>query len=156
MDRKTGWMYAACGLIISACAAMFAFGMAAAREMILCEPLMAAHAAGIYFYCIGAALPCMAAVAMLGMVVREIGHDRAFSTQNAKWMRGIAAMAAAECVYIIAGLIGWSMVGLMHPGVVLVALSLVMFGAGVGILAWALSRLILRACAIQEENDLTI
>ena len=31
-----------------------------------------------------------------------------------------------------------------------------LFGAGVGILAWALSGLIRRACAIQEENDLTI
>ncbi len=156
MNRKTGWMYAACGLIVAACAAMFAFGLAAAREMIHGEALMSAHAAGIYAYCIGAALPCMAAVAMLGMVVREIGHDRAFSERNAKWMRGIAWMAAVECVYIMAGLIGWSFVGLMHPGVVVVGMSLVMFGAGVGILAWALSRLILHACAIQEENDLTI
>jgi len=65
-------------------------------------------------------------------------------------------MAFLECAYILAGVFGWSMVGLMHPGAVIVALALILFGAGVGMLAWALAGLIRKASAIQQENDLTV
>ncbi len=156
MNKKTGLMYLSCGLILAAGLTVFAFMLLAVREMIHAEPLMSAHAAGIYFYCIGAAVPCVLAVGMLMMVIREIGRDRAFSTLNAHWMRGICAMAALECVYIFAGLIGWSVVGIMHPGVMIGAVALIFFGAGVSILAWSLAKLILRASDIQQENDLTI
>ena len=44
----------------------------------------------------------------------------------------------------------------MHPGAVIVALALVLFGAGVGLLAWALAGLIQKASVIQQENDLTV
>ncbi len=156
MHKKTGLMYFSCGLILSAGLAVFAILLIALREMIYAEPLMSAHAAGIYSYCIGAAVPCASAVGMLMMVIREIGHDCAFTECNARWMRGISVMAALECVYILAGLIGWSAVGIMHPGVIILALALVMFGAGVSILALSLARLIHRASDIQRENDLTI
>ena len=96
------------------------------------------------------------AVGMLMMVIREIGRERAFSMENERWMKGISAMAALECAYIFAGLIGWSCVGIMHPGVMILALALIMFGAGMSILTWALAKLIRRASDIQQENDLTI
>ncbi len=156
MHKKTGWMYLSCGLILAAGLTAFAFMLLAVREMIHGEPLMSAHAAGIYLYCIGAAVPCVLAVGMLMMVIREIGHDRAFTECNARWMTGISAMAALECVYIFAGLIGWSIVGIMHPGVMILSVALMMFGAGVSILAQSLAKLIRRASAIQQENDLTI
>jgi len=156
MDKKAGWMYLACGLIVGACAVVFAMGFALAREAILFEERIAPYAAAVYGYGIGAALPPLAAVGMLGMVVREIGRGRAFSRENAGWMLGIARMAAVECAYIVAGLVGWGCAGLMHPGIVIAAAALVMFGAAIGILAWALSVLIRRADALQQENDLTI
>lgn len=156
MNKKTKWMNVSCGLILAAGAAVFAFLLLAVGEMIHTEPLMSAHAAGIYLYCIGAAVPCAAAVGMLMMVIREIGRERAFSMENERWMKGISAMAALECAYIFAGLIGWSCVGIMHPGVMILALALIMFGAGMSILTWALAKLIRRASDIQQENDLTI
>lgn len=156
MNKKTGLMYLSCGLILAAGAAVFAFILAAVYTMIRTEPLMAAHATGIYLYCIGAAIPCALAVGMLMMVIREIGRDRAFSRESARWMRGICIMAALECAYILAGLIGWSIAGVMYLGVMLGAIALIFFGSAVSILAWSLSKLILRACDIQQENDLTI
>ena len=38
----------------------------------------------------------------------------------------------------------------------MIALALMMFGAGVGLLAWALAGLIQKASVIQQENDLTV
>ncbi len=155
-SKKTTWMYLACGMILMAGLAAFAFLMIAAQEMIQGDALMARHAKGICLYVLGAAIPCGLAVAMLIAVIYEIGEERAFTTRNAKWMRGIAAMAFTECAYILAGLVGWSMVGLMHPGAAVIALALVMLGAGVGILAWALGGLVQKASHIQQENDLTV
>lgn len=156
MKKNTKWMYWACGMIAFAGAVGFAYLFAMAAEVILMEPLLSAYAAGIYCYVAGAVVPCALAMGMLAAVIHEIGCERAFTARNAKWMRGIAAMAFLECGYILAGLVGWSMTGLMHPGAVILALVLMMFGAGVGMLAWALAGLIQKASAIQQENDLTV
>ena len=155
-SKKTRGMLIACALISLAAALVFAVLFVLVREMIDMEPLMSAYAAGIYLYTAGAVVPCALAMGMLAAVVHEIGCERAFTARNAKWMRGIAGMAFLECGYMLAGLVGWSMVGIMHPGVLLIALALMMFGAGVGLLAWALSGLIQKASAIQQENDLTV
>ena len=149
-------MYWATGMISAAGAALFLWVILMAGEMIPYDERMSAHAAAIYLYICGAALPCALAVGMLAAVIHEIGEGRAFTMRNAKWMRGIAGMAFLECAYILAGLIGWSAVGLMHPGVILMALMLMMLGAGIGILAQSLAGLVMKASAIQQENDLTV
>ena len=154
---STKWMFTACGLISAAGVFAFAYLMALAHEVILAwSELLAPFAAGIYCYCAGAAIPCIAAVALLGMVIREIGRERAFTMKNARLVQGISWMAFTECIYIAAGIVGWSMARIMHPGVILIALAVIMLGAGVGILAWALASLVRRASAIQQENDLTV
>ena len=154
--KKTRGMFWACGMISFAGALAFAFLFGMAQEMIHAEPLLGAHAAGIYLYVAGAALPCALAMGMLAAVIHEIGCERAFTERNVKWMRGIAGMAFLECIYIFAGIIGWGMVGLMHPGAAIVALALILFGCGVGLLARALAGLIKKASDIQQENDLTV
>ena len=156
MNKKTKWMNISCGLILAAGMTVFAFLMMAVRTRIHSDALMSAHAAGIYLYCIGAVVPCVAAVGMLMMVIREIGKDCAFSLQNERWMKGISVMAALECVYILVGMVGWAFAGVMYLRRVILALAVIMFGAAVSILAWSLAKLIRRASDIQQENDLTI
>lgn len=154
--KKTRGMYCAAGLISAAGAAVFLWAGLMVREMMPLDERLSGHAAGIYLYIAGAALPCALAVGMLAAVIHEIGQGRAFSAGNVKWMRGIAGTAFLECAYIAAGVIGWSIAGLMHPGVVLLALVLMMLGAGIGILAHSLAGLIHKASEIQQENDLTV
>ena len=50
--------------------------------------------------------------------------------------------------------VGWKEAALVN--VVRVLVVGLLFGSAVSILAWSLSKLILRACDIQQENDLTI
>ena len=159
MFEKSGkgrGMYAACGLILLAGAMAFGQLMLMAQEVIGMEEALAAHAMGIYLYVAGAAIPCLAALGMLMAVVHEIRRERAFTACTQRLMRGIAWMAFAECGYILAGLFGWSLIGLMHPGATLAALAIVLFGLGVGLLARALSGLIGQASGLREENELTI
>lgn len=151
------YMYAACGLISAAGLAAFAYLMLLAREVIYAwAELLSPFAAAIYLYCAGAAIPCAAAMALLMRVIGEISRERAFTMKNAFFMRGISWMAFAECLYILAGLLGFGAAGVMHPGAALPAVMLILLGAGIGMLARALASLIRRASDIQQENDLTV
>lgn len=154
--KRTGGMYLACGMISASGAAVFLWLLLMARETMLGDAWLARFAVPVYLYILGAAVPCALAVGMLAAVIYEIGRERAFTLRNAKWMRGIAGMAFLECAYIFAGIIGWSMAGVMHPGVVLLALMLMLLGGGIGILAWSLAGLVKKASDIQQENDLTV
>lgn len=154
--KRTKLMYWACGMISSACAVVFLWLMLIAQEMILGNANIAQLAGAAYLYIFGAAVPCALAVGMLAAVIYEIGQGRAFTVRNAKWMRGIAAMAFLECAYIAAGVVGWSIAGLMHPGIILLAMTLILFGCGVGILALSLAGLVVKANDIREENELTV
>ena len=155
-SRKTRWMYLACGLISAAGAAVFLWLILIVQDIIRIDAELSAHARAIYLYILGAAVPCLGAVGILAGVIHEIGQERAFTWKNACLMRGIAGMAFLECAYILAGVVGWCMVGLMHPGVLLMALMLILLGAGIGILAWSLAGLVKKASDIQQENDLTV
>ena len=156
MKKNTKCMYWACGMISFAGAALFLWIMLMVKETIPQDTRLIRHAAGIYCYIAGAALPCIGAVGLLSAVIHEIGRDRAFTELNAKYMRGIAGMAFAECAYILAGVVGWSMAGLMHPGIILLALMLMLLGSGIGILARALAGLVDKASEIRQENELTV
>ncbi len=154
--EKGSLMYLASGLIVTGGAALFLMLMAVAHEFISAEPVMQAHAGGIYLYCAGSLLPCAAAVVLFLMIVRLIALGLAFSARTARLMRLIALMAFAECVYLAAGCTGYLLIGLMHPGVMLVTLAIVLLGGGIGLLALALSRLITRASDLQQDCDLTV
>ena len=156
MKKNTKWMYLACGMISLAGAAVFLWIILMVQETIPQDARLMQRAAGIYGYVIGAAVPCIGAAGLLSAVIREIGRDRAFTERNVKFMRGIAGMAFLECVYILAGVVGWTMVGLMHPGIILLALTLMLLGGGIGILAWALAGLVRKASEIRQENELTV
>lgn len=151
-----GRMYCALAMISMAGMGVFAFLLATANEAILMYDELKGLAAGIYWYCACASLPCVAAAILLGAVIREIGQGRAFSMKNAFFMRGIALSAYAESMYIAAGLIGWSVAGIMHISAIFAAIPVILLGVGIGLLADALATLIRRASEIQQENDLTV
>jgi len=156
MKKNTKWMYLACGMISAAGAAVFLWIMLMVNETIPQDARLIKHAAGICWYVAGATLPCLGAAGLLAAVIHEIGRDRAFTERNVKYMRGIAGMAVLECIYILAGVVGWSAVGLMHPGILLLALMLMLLGGGIGILAWELAGLVKKASDIRQENELTV
>lgn len=157
-NGKTGsrGLYVACMSICLGGGLFFFMLMMAAREAILAMEELAAHVKDIYLYCWGSLLPCLAAMVFFLLVVREIAEGRAFSERNSRLMRLIAGMAFLECAYLVAGCVGYSCIGLMHPGIMLIVLALVLVGGGIGLLAWALGRLVLKASGLQQECDLTV
>ena len=108
----------------------------------------------IFLWC--TALPCIAAMILGWTVAGRIGRDRSFCIENARALRTIAVLAAADATFFFAGNVVLLFLNMSHPGVVLATMLVVFAGVAVAIAAAALSHLVRKAAVLQEQSDLTI
>lgn len=101
-------------------------------------------------------LPCYAVLVLGWLIAVNIGNDRSFSEENARYLKLIAILAGADSIYIFVGDVVLFFLGMNHPGIALMLLSLELIGIPVTIAAAALSHLVKKAAALQEQSDLTI
>ena len=102
------------------------------------------------------AIPCYAALVFGWKISENIGRDKSFSQENAKHLAWIAKLAAADSAYFFLGNIVLLLCNMSHPGIVLLSMLVVFAGVAVTVAAAALSHLVLKAAALQEESELTI
>ncbi len=108
----------------------------------------------IFLWC--TALPCIAALILGWGVAGRIGKDRSFCMENAGALSTIAYLAAGDAAFFFVGNVVFLFLNMNHPGVVLLSLVPVFAGACIAIAAAALSHLVRKAAALQEQSDLTI
>ena len=101
-------------------------------------------------------VPVFWALGQAWMIFSRIGLDRSFCRENADSMRLIAVLAAAEGAYLVLGDILLAVFVVTHPGIFLFFLLLALAAFMVCGVCAALSMLIRKASALQEESDLTI
>ena len=101
-------------------------------------------------------LPCYAVLVLGWMIASNIGRDKSFSGENARYMKIIAWLAAGDSIYFFMGNVALLFLNMSHPGVALLFMIVVFAGAAVAIAAAVLSRLIRKAAGLQEQSDLTI
>lgn len=101
-------------------------------------------------------IPCFMVLFFAWGIASNIGIDRSFSEENAKKLRVIAILAAVDALFFFVGNILYLFLGMNHPGIVLVSLVVVFIGVAVAVAAAALSHLVKKAAALQEQSDLTI
>ena len=102
------------------------------------------------------AIPCYIALFFGWKIAANIGADRSFSVENANLLKWISWLAAEDSIYFFAGNVALLLLGMSHPGVVLASLLVVFAGVAITVAAAALSHLVRKAAALQEESDLTI
>ncbi len=102
------------------------------------------------------AIPCYIALFFGWKIAANIGTDRSFSVENANLLKWISWLAAGDSIYFFAGNVTLLLLGMSHPGVVLASLLVVFAGVAITVAAAALSHLVRKAAALQEESDLTI
>jgi len=102
------------------------------------------------------AIPCCAAVVLGWRIAANIGRDRSFSMENARYMRAISILAAVDVLYFFLGNIVMLFLDMSHPGILLMSLIPDFVGVAVCVAAAALSHLIRKAADLQEQSDLTI
>ena len=101
-------------------------------------------------------IPCYAALGLLWKIAQIIGANRSFCMQNAKLLKYISVLAAADAGFFFAGNIVLLLLDWNHPGIVLVSLCIVFIGVALSAAAALLSYLIQKAADLQEQSDLTI
>lgn len=104
----------------------------------------------------GSGLPVIAALFSAWRIFSNIGNDRSFTAENAKLLKWVSWLAAADSAYIFIGDTVLFFLGMNHPGIFLILLMVVFMGAAVTVAAACLSHLVLKASALQEQSDLTI
>lgn len=108
----------------------------------------------IFIWC--SALPCFVVLWYAWKIACNIGAGCSFTDENAKNLQYISGLAAGDALFFFLGnilLLFWNM---NHPGIVLVSCVVVFIGVAVAVASAALSHLVKKAAALQEQSDLTI
>ena len=140
-----------CGLVVYA-----AVLPALADHMLAAYPEYAAAVLPwkILIWCSG--IPCFAVLFFAWQIVSGIGCDRSFTEENAKSLKWISGLAAGDALFFFLGNILLLFLDMNHPGIVLVSFVVVFIGIAVAVASAALSHLVKKAAALQEQSDLTI
>ena len=104
----------------------------------------------------GTGIPCYASLFQFWGVCTEIKNDNSFCEENAVRMKTISLLILGMVAYFFAGNLVFLVLGMNHPGIVLVSLAIDVIGVGIGLAAAALSHLVYKAAMLKNENDLTI
>ena len=101
-------------------------------------------------------VPCYAVLAFGWRIAGNIGENRSFSAENAKLLKRIAVLAAADTGFFFAMNIVYWLLGMNHPGIVLMSLIVLVIGIAISAASAILSHLVRKAADLQEQSDLTI
>lgn len=101
-------------------------------------------------------IPCYLVLISAWKVAGNIGKGRSFSYENGRCFKKISQYACADSMFFLVGNILFWLLGINHPGIVIVSLVIVFLGLSISLASKALSQLVDDAAGLQEECDLTI
>ena len=102
------------------------------------------------------AIPCYMVLFYGWDIASGIGADQSFTERNAKNLKWISGFAAGDALFFFLGNIVFLFLNMNHPGVIFASLVVVFIGIAVAVASAALSHLVKKAAALQEQSDLTI
>lgn len=102
------------------------------------------------------AVPCYIALVFAWRIAANIGNNRSFSADNAKLLKQIAVLAAADVGFFFAMNIVYLLLNMNHPGFVLMSLVILVVGVFLSATFAGLSHLVMKAADLQAQSDLTI
>jgi hypothetical protein len=102
------------------------------------------------------AVPCVIALVSGWKIAADIGRDHSFSMENAKRLRLISILAAADSALVFMGNIVFLFLKMNHPSVIFMALFVAFGGIALSVVFAALSHMVLKGAKLREENELTI
>lgn len=112
-------------------------------------------AAWFVFFLISA-VPCYAVLVYAYKIAHNIGADRSFSEENARYLHRISTLAAVDAAYVFVGSAVFFTIDNPELLPISLVIIIVFIGVSVSVAAAALSHLVSKAARLQDENDLTI
>lgn len=101
-------------------------------------------------------IPCYMVLYDGWKISTNIGNDQSFTEKNASLLKSISVLSASDAGFFFAGNIVLLLLNMSHPGVVLASFVVVFVGVAVAVASAALSHLVKKAAALQEQSDWTI
>lgn len=101
-------------------------------------------------------IPCFSVLVFAWKIAANIGRDKSFSNDNAKFFKSISYLSAFDSCFFFIGNIIMLIADMSHPSVVLASLLVVFIGVSVTVVSAVLSHLANKAAVLQEQSDLTI
>lgn len=102
------------------------------------------------------AVPCYLVLFLGWKIADNIGADRSFSYDNAKYLKWISYLAMGDSLFVFLANVVFLLFDMSAAAVMLVICIIVFVGISISICAAALSHLVVKAADIQEENELTV
>jgi MFS family permease len=102
------------------------------------------------------AVPCYIALVSGWKIAADIGRDRSFSFENAKRLKLISILAAADSILAFAGNLVFYFLNMTQAVVFFMGFFIVFVGIALSVVFAALSHMVLKAAKLREENELTI
>lgn len=102
------------------------------------------------------ALPCFAVLFEVWRVSGAVRDETVFTLQTAGWVRSGAVLLLSDAAILFVGNVVLFLLGMDHPGVVLLSVVLAILETAAALFAAVLSRCLTRAAALQEESDGTL
>lgn len=102
------------------------------------------------------AIPCFTILAFAWKVTINIGKDQAFSAQNARLLKWISNLSAADSGFFFIGNTLLLLLNMSHPGILIASFAIVFIGLAATVVAAVLSHLVKKAAELQEQSDWTI
>ena len=101
-------------------------------------------------------IPCFIVLCYAWRIATNIGNDQSFTEQNASLLKSISFLSALDAGFFFVGNMVLLLLNMSHPGVVIASLVIVFVGVAVAVVSAALSHLVKKAAALQEQSDWTI
>lgn len=103
-----------------------------------------------------AVAPCYMALFYTWKIIKEIQEDNSYSVANAEYLAKISYLAIGDAVFVLVLNVAYFLLGMNSAGLFVLLLGVVFVGVTIAIVAALLSRLVLKAAQIKQENELTI
>ena len=107
-------------------------------------------------FLLASGVPCYCVLVLGWQIASNIGRDQSFTMRNARLLKWISWLAAGDSAFFFLGNVALLLMNMSHPGVTLALLMVSFAGVAVAVAAAALSHLVQKAAALQEQSDLTI
>lgn len=101
-------------------------------------------------------LPCFAILVLGRQVADRLGKGISFTVKNAKTLTMISRLSLSDAAIVAAGSLILLLLGMNHPGVVILTFLLAFVFIAFSVAVAALSHLVRKAADLQDQSDLTI
>lgn len=101
-------------------------------------------------------IPCFIVLVFSWKIATNIGRDQSFSNTNAKLLKWISGLSAADTGFFFIGNVLMFLFNMSHPSVIFASFVVVFVGVAVAVVSAVLSHLVQKAAQLQEQSDWTI